>query len=119
MLPSSQTGFNLVNAAVVYAIMDGISGLELSSDITEPRYFKLVTVSSFCPVTLILFVDAAGVSCHQLGLIGTDLHAEGCGGFVETRNFFFFPVLLPLLLRSKEEIGDYSDSNADSGFVVF
>ena len=22
--------------------------------------------------------------CHQLGLLGTDLHAVGCGGFVET-----------------------------------
>ena len=30
-----------------------ISGLESSSVITEPRYLKLVTVSSFCPFTLI------------------------------------------------------------------
>ena len=29
-------------------------------------------------------VDATGVVCHQLGLLGTDLHAVGCGGFVET-----------------------------------
>ena len=26
--------------------------------------------------------------CHQLGLLGTDLHAVGCGGFVETHNRF-------------------------------
>ena len=38
-----QTGFNLVNAAVVCAIMESISGLEPSSVITEPR--QLVTVS--------------------------------------------------------------------------
>ena len=44
-----QTGFSLVNAAVVYAILDSISGLEPSSVIIEPRYLKLVTVSSFCP----------------------------------------------------------------------
>ena len=31
-------------------------------------------------------VDAAGVGCHQLGPLGTDLHAVGCGGFVETLN---------------------------------
>ena len=45
---SFQTGFNLVNVAVVCAILESISGLEPSSDITEPRYLKLVTVSSFC-----------------------------------------------------------------------
>ena len=33
-----------------------------------------------------LFVNAAGVVCHQPGLLGTDLHAVGCGGFVETLN---------------------------------
>ena len=50
---SFQTGFNVVNAAVVCAILESISGLEPSSVITEPRYLKLVTVSSFCPFTLI------------------------------------------------------------------
>ena len=44
ILLSSQTGFNLVNAAVVCAIPESISGLELSSDTVKPRYFKLVTV---------------------------------------------------------------------------
>ena len=33
-----------------------------------------------------LLVDAAGVVCHQLGLLGTDLHAVGCGDFVEMLN---------------------------------
>ena len=53
ILLSFQTGFNLVNAAVVCAILESILGLEPSSVITEPRYLKLVTVSSFCPFTLI------------------------------------------------------------------
>ena len=52
-LVSSQTGFNLVNAAVVCAILESISGLEPSSVITEPRYLKHVTVSSFYPFTTI------------------------------------------------------------------
>ena len=53
MLLSFQTGFNLVSAAVVYAFLESISGLEPSSVLTEPRYLKLVTVSSVSPVTLI------------------------------------------------------------------
>ena len=48
-----QTDFNLVNAAVVNTIPESISGLDPSSDTTEPRDLKLVTVSSFCPFTLI------------------------------------------------------------------
>ena len=50
---SFQTGLNLVNAAVVCAILESMSGLEPSSVITQPRYLKLVTVSSFSPFTLI------------------------------------------------------------------
>ena len=53
ILQSFQTGFNLVIAAVVCAILESISGFEPSSVITEPRYLKLVTVSSVCPFTMI------------------------------------------------------------------
>ena len=49
ILLSFQTGFSFVSAAVVCAILESISGLEPSSVISEPRYLKLVTVSSFCP----------------------------------------------------------------------
>ena len=41
-----QTVFSLINAAVVYAVLESISGLDPSSVLTEPRYLKLVTVSS-------------------------------------------------------------------------
>ena len=47
------TSFNLVNAAVICAILKSISGLEPSSITTIPRYLKLVTVSSFYLFTLI------------------------------------------------------------------
>ena len=50
ILQSFQTGFNLVSAAIVCAILDSISVFEPASVITEPRYLKLVTVSSFCPL---------------------------------------------------------------------
>ena len=33
-----------------------------------------------------LCVEATGVVCHQLSLLSTDLHAVGCGGFVEALN---------------------------------
>ena len=33
--------------------MESISGLAPSSVITEPRYLKIVTVSSFCPFAVI------------------------------------------------------------------
>ena len=65
---------NLVTAAVS-AILESISGLEPSSFITESRYLKLVTVSSFLSIHFDLCVDATGVVCYQLGLLGADLHA--------------------------------------------
>ena len=43
ILLSIQIGFSLVNAAVACAIQQSNSGLEPSSVITEPRYWKLVT----------------------------------------------------------------------------
>ena len=85
-LRSFQTGFNCVNAAVACAILESISGLAPSSVIPEPRYLKLVTISNFCPFTLNLCVDVTGVVCYKLGLLDTDLHTVGCGGFVETLN---------------------------------
>ena len=53
ILLSFQAGFNLVSAAVVCAILESISKLQPSSVIIEPRYLKLVAISSFCSFTLI------------------------------------------------------------------
>ena len=69
---SFQTGFSLVNAAVVCAILQSISGLDPSSVITEPRYLKLVTVSSFCPLT--------SVSLSSMIVLQPPLLCEGWGG---------------------------------------
>ena len=84
-LLSFQAGFNLVNATVVCVILESISGLEPSSLITEPSYLacdSLKLLSIFFELSL----DVIGVVCHKLGLLGTDLLAVGCGGFVETLN---------------------------------
>ena len=43
ILLSIQTAFSLVNAAVVWAILETISGLQPSLLITESRYLKLMT----------------------------------------------------------------------------
>ena len=80
MLLSDQAGFNLVSASVVSAILESVSGFEPSSNTTEPRYLKLVTVSRFGPFTLISLLMPLVL---QIGLLGTDLQAVGCGGFVE------------------------------------
>ena len=69
---SFQIGFSLVNAAVICAILESISGLEPSSVISEAKYLKLVTVSSFCPFTLISL------------LMLLELFVINFGGFVET-----------------------------------
>ena len=44
---SFQTSFGPANAAVVYAVLESISGLVPSSVATELRNLKLVIVSSF------------------------------------------------------------------------
>ena len=76
ILLSFQTDFNLVNAAVVRAILESISCWETSLVITEPSYLKPLTVSNFCPFTFIsVLMPLVFVFCC------TDLHAAGCGSF--------------------------------------
>ena len=107
ILLSFQTGFNLVIAAVVYAILESISGLEPSLVIIEPRYLKLVTISSFCPFTLISvymplvffvisLVFTALISSRRLWRLCRDAQ-------------LILPVLLPLLLshRCHQQSGDW------------
>ena len=107
ILLSIQTGFSLVNAAVVCAILESISGLEPSSVITEPRYLKLVTFSSFCPFILIsvlmplVCLSSAWSSwhlspCHRLWRLCRDAQ-------------LILPLLLPLLLshRCHQQSGDW------------
>ena len=86
-LLSIQTGFSLVNAAVVCAILESISGLEPSSVVTVISAFEIFEACDYLKLLSIHFdlcVDAIGVVCHQLALLGTDPHAIGCGGFVKT-----------------------------------
>ena len=47
---------------------------------------SMLPLSVLLAIYFYLCVDATGVVCHQLGLLDTDLHALGCGGFVKTLN---------------------------------
>ena len=85
ILVSFQTGFNFANAAIVCAILESISGLGLSSVITA-QVFEPCDCLKLLSIHFDLCVDATGVAFHQLGLLGTDFHAVGCGGFVMTLN---------------------------------
>ena len=83
ILLSFQTVLNL-NAAVVCAILESISGLEPS--VITAQVLQAGDSLKLLSIYVDLCVDATGVGCHQLGLLGTDLHAVGCRGFVETLN---------------------------------
>ena len=92
ILLSIQAGFSLVNAAVVCAILENISGLEPSSVITEHRYLKFVTVSSFCPFTLIsvlmplvLFVIILKIILNRLKPQAEKIIADEQAGFSQSR----------------------------------
>ena len=47
--------FFTTEVAWPWAILDRTSGSESLSETIAPKYLKLVTVSSFCPFTLIFF----------------------------------------------------------------
>ena len=83
ILLSFQTGFSLVNAAVVCTILESISDLEPSSVIAEPRYLELVTVSSFCPFTLISLLMPLVLFVISL-IFSTLISPIGCGDFADT-----------------------------------
>ena len=85
ILLSFHTGFNLVNAAVVCAIMDSLLGLEPSSVITA-HVFQACDSLKHLSVYFDSCVNATGGVCYQLGFLGTDFQAVGCGGYVETLN---------------------------------
>ena len=74
--------------------------LQLGTLITY--YWAQVLEACDCLKLLLIYfnlcVDATGIVYHQLGLLGTDLHAVSCWGFVETHDQLILPVLLPLLL---------------------
>ena len=88
MLLSFQTGFNLVNAAVVCIILESVSVYEPLLDTKIAQVFEACDCFKLQSVYFDL-VDAAGVVCRQLNLLGTDFHAVGCTGLFSTRSTNF------------------------------
>ena len=56
MFLSSQMILSFVSAAMVWAILEHISGMDASSVTMAPKYLKLWTVFSFTPLTLMLLL---------------------------------------------------------------
>ena len=120
MLLSFQNGFNLISAAVIYVILENISGLAPSSDTTDPRYLKLVTVSSFCLFTLIsllmvLFVISLAFSAQISMPKAVEALLRCSTNFTCSSS----SPAKPLMSFSKVEIGDCSASNTHSAFMIF
>ena len=90
-----QTGFILVNASVVCAILESILGLKPSSVITDPNYFKLVTVSSLYPFTLIIVLLPLVLFVISLVVWALTSLPYSVEGFVETLNTFYQFFFLP------------------------
>ena len=76
MLLSVRMGFSFVNAAVVWALLAGTSGFELSSEIMKPRCWNFWTACklfgswSWCQWQCYWYCWG-----HQFGILCTDLHA--------------------------------------------
>ena len=81
ILLSFQTGFNLVNSAVV-CVIQAFLWLETLISYNSAQVLEACDCLKLLSIHFDLCDDAAGVVCHQLGLLGTDLHAVVFGGFV-------------------------------------
>ena len=123
ILLSLQTGFNFVSAAVVCAVLESVSGLETSSDTTEPRNLKPVTVSSFCLFTCVSLLML--LVLFLVNLVFSTLISMPQAMEVLSRPHLISPVLLPLLscyainVITEADIGDCSAPNNISAVGVF
>ena len=72
-LLSLQMGFSFVRAAVACVDLERISGLKPSSETTDPRYLKLVTVPNFCPFTFIS-LSLSGCLLRYLSSVWSSRH---------------------------------------------
>ena len=79
ILLSVQTGFSLVNAAVCLCYPGEYLKLGTLISYNWTQVFEACDCLKLLSVHFDLCVDATGVVCRQLGLLGTDLHALGCG----------------------------------------
>ena len=122
MFLSLQMGRIFDIVAVVCAARDKISALDHSSMIMEPRYLNWPTISSSCPLTLIL----VGI-CLSLFVISFVIFTFiSMSNLEDVLSRFFTKVTSSSSLPAKSinvvckaEVGDVTPSNADCPTVVF
>ena len=111
--------FSLERAAVVWAILESISGFDLSLEMIAPKYLKFSTSSNLWPFILDLSLEAIWVVCHHFCLVWADLYFVPCGGCIETvyqDAFFLFCIYDNVICKA--EVGNKSSSDADTTFMV-
>ena len=113
--------FSLQRAAVVWAILERISGFDPALEMIAPRYLKFSTSSRLWLFILISLWKPFWVVCHHFCLVWTYLHFVPCGGCIETVNqdaHFFFLFCIYDNVICKAEVGNKSSSDADTTFMV-
>ena len=108
MFLSLYIGFSLERAAVVWAILERISGLN-PPDITDPRFLKLFTSSSLWTFILISIWKPSG-----LFVIILFLQLVPCTGCIHTG---YDDAMLFLIFSIRNNV--ICDPNADTTLVVF
>ena len=112
--------FSLERAAVVWAILERISGFDPLLKMIAPRYLKFSTSSSLLTLYLDLSLEAIWVVCHHFCLVWADLHFVPCGDCIkmvyQDASFFLFCIYENVICTV--EAGNKSFSDADTTFMV-
>ena len=111
---------SLEKAAVVYAILERISGFDpslLRWLLQGSWSFPLLLASDLLSCSLF----GSHFGCHHFCLVLTDLHLVPCGGCSETvyqdASFFFLFCIYDNVI-CKAEVGNKSSTDADTTFMV-
>ena len=117
MLLSLHMILSLERAAVVWAILERISGFDPSLEMNDPRYLKSATASSLGPFILIsLWKPSSFSSCLDQSPFNTK-----CGVCIETvyqDTSFFFLFCIYVNIICKAEVSNKSSSDADTTAMV-
>ena len=113
--------FSLVRAAVVWAILEIISGFDpfVRDDCSK----VLEVLHFFQPLTFYLdfSLEAILVVCHHFRFVWTVLHFVSCGGCIETvyqdASFFFLFCIYDKVI-CKAEVGNKLSSDTSTTFMV-
>ena len=79
--------FSLERAAVVWAILERISGFDPLLEMIAPRYLKFSTSSSLLTFYLDLSLETIWVVCHHFCLVSADLHSVPMIGYRKELNY--------------------------------